>query len=368
MEDFNNIEKHFKGLSETDSPVPPQEIWENISSDLKQHKSKNRMVWIFLIPLLVLVGMGLFVNQIQSGELEKLTKETIELSSKSNDKASTKSFLSNKNEDFKIDEKLDNLKKSNPEVKGINNSQYQGYSNDDKIRGLQNAKPDHNLKSKSKVLSKAIKAYEDLSVKTAAAVQVQTSSEKKEILNFKSDLLENIPDRNLGFEADKINDGTVLIDVSNETASLQNEMKDLIQVSMIKPIPDVYKSENGRIKLLQMESRNIPEFTSQMIEPLRNAKAHFFINLSLNAGIHNTGLSLKDLEKEDYRSPNETNWYTWGSKIDLGYRFSNHLYMTTGISFFQSKDKFSVSKTNSINWDADSSTMVIRTKKIRNPS
>ena len=325
MKDLNKLEKHLKGLAEQQESTPPSFVWDEIDKALpKGNERKRRFFLWFLFGIsflgVAVVSKGLFTNQGDIISEQETFIDQTAINSKSElvkEKLITSSYVDNLN---------NKVKKDQQDIKA------------DTKKAKQLKEAETTKQSKKETFNKSLS---------------KVSADKNEPSHSRPRLFQPSQDV-LPFQKEEKNSKSSLSDLKQPqlVTSLEKKKENLIS----RYNPKVFSTGNlARLALHKSKISNkarpsIPLFDHfKMEEQITmspnspESKSKFFIEIGSLIGLHNTHLYNSD-SLESYRINTESNWYTWGAKISLGYQLSNAIYLRSGIDFIESRDKFTFEK------------------------
>ena len=346
MKDFNKLEEHFNSLANEKEATPPPMIWGDIEKQLPK-KKKNRSFFLILMFLGVCFsGVGLFVlrafdmqeqlndnlpNDLEGSntlnrETRPLPNDSVTINNLENQKKEISSsilknekLLNNTGSNIKRREELVNRKIDSNDKK----------ASDQKLK-LNHLNAWNHLKQsylKNKSLNNSNYNYESSSqqIESPSLVISKTNDEVSSVV----------------FESEESKKELIQITgrISEEKLNQTKLEKDILELRLpILPLIELTKKGIPVFKISESWEKEM----AIIIED--KSTSNWFFEIGSLIGIHNTHLTpIRDSIVIDRRIT-ESNWYTWGVNASLGYRFSDHFYVKSGISFTESKDKFNFYK------------------------
>jgi len=340
MNDLNKLEKHLKTTTETQKSTPPSFVWDEIDKAIPKKKNNRLRLFICFFFGLVFFAILIFQGQNFTGQKNKIStryysaeqEETLltegktnKLSESKNDSpVADKNGLAAKvttNKEIEVKQKQKQIKTNETapiKVDEINSraSQEKKIPNSNKPIGGNKPKeqnPNPLLAVNDRRNDNMINSNSQSDINTGQLIQQKILSEKT------IDKVENI--------------------VFENKLTLENSFIDIPQIARLDI--SVQRSDDRNIKIngfaMYINSGELP-----VDEP--NQRNKFFLDFGSMIGLHNTHLSQTQSGAAAYRLNTESNWYTWGAKLNFGFKVSKNLYLKTGVDFIESRDKFAFNR------------------------
>ncbi len=333
MEDFNKLDKHLNKVAQENEQTPPAFIWNEIDKQLPKKDDRKKAIWFWLFGIgFLVVGAGFYflTGFNQEAEGAKITEAyELELAQESKQKATSNDL--------------------NPSVpKDLNKSstshskESQATTEDSRDRTETKTDLINNTKRtnlSSTVMNDSSPGRNNLVVKSenheGISISDRTTRRKDNMVHSKTKVAK--------YNATVIS-GQVLDDysssilkqsqspilVADDSAEQLNTdpvarllLEDVHPLSSLLTYPSVGESVTCNLPLSGLEEKK---------------RSKLFLDLNVLAGLHDTAVGTDSLFS--YRAPTESVWYTWGASAQLGYHFSDHLYLKSGIEYLESSNKF----------------------------
>lgn len=311
MKDWNNLDKHLNSLSKQEETNPPSFVWDDIGHHLDTKNERKRRRFLFLILSLILLSfiIGLALNQnpiIGNNKLAKNHNSQII-----------------KNRDLPTESENTYDIKENIEI----------FSDENEVKEI-------SLTSKKNAQEKT--AYHENISKTASSnnqTRINNKPSSQRIHSYSSsnstsETMKPTPSSNSTLLSKPINTSnsttnTISSFIGNQRPMMAGILSLKLNSNFLKLIP-------SKIEKLTLELSP----TNEIGKPVAVSSSKYFIQLSTLIGRHNTHLNKNSANQNHYRFNTESNWYSWGAKINGAFCLNQYLYISTGLSFIESRDKF----------------------------
>lgn len=316
MKDLDKLEKHLKTTAEKQESTPPSFIWDEIDKALPKKKDRKRRFFLWFFFGFSIFGLAI----IQQGYFNP-QDNTID-----GHRSLTEQPAGNSTVEVLKDDKIMNNVSLHKESNQDEKEQVAHKEVTERINNPQDASAFRaDIQTQSEFSSKATKQnsletdHKTISKNKSQSLDKDVTSETNMINIFSEEIInpkEPSPDKSGKFHSIENLKGITLYN-----SSMRNKVRQHISL----------------LDHMTLEEVSIPNSNSP------NSIGKFFFEFSSLIGIHTTHLNNIDT-LEPYRINTESNWYTWGVKINLGLRISDFVYVRSGIDFIESRDKFTFEK------------------------
>lgn len=358
MKDLNKIEEQFKSLSDKQEATPPSFIWDELDKELPKKNRTRSFLWFFVgFSILGLV----FIQQQYFGSVNSNANNqsysSKDLIKKKTEKPNSKESITatvNNNEEKENYKSSRQIKSTVAEV--ISNQKIESIASELKETTIREEQLSEKLLSEERNKTKLVN--HELTDKVNSFKTTPTTTSRNIVDNKAADrtITKLKDDITIPAAENKLKSETELVTselVTSELAKQSNKISEKTKAKLLSPANALQESSivtidkiGGRYSLLESTKEQANPYAnkyenvdlSKLVANSSSSRNRIFIEIGSLLGSHNTHLSEDTLS--NYRLETESNWYTWGAKMSLGYQLSRNFYVKSGISFLESRDKF----------------------------
>ncbi len=333
MKDLEKLEAHFRSEAEKHGSTPPPFIWDEVNSNLPQEKKKKKRLFYWIL-------LGLSICSIAFLQRDRfITSEQYRIHQS---QSSDSSIQHQSNIDSK-DKIIDNTVTYHKQSIDGNNSEMSSIVTSTKFNQDQEIQSDLNTKTKSHYDTKINGGIK--SSRLNSSMKSKTSSLEKTIILAEQNNHSSVIKRWDKEENLTAITSSVIMHSQNQIATstediiigLHNHTVTVLDgLPMLRASPFNLKAPIPPVLPIEYDLDN----SAKPLDGVEQKTNSFFFEISSLIGTHNTDLTSELPVDSFYRSSSETNWYTWGAKVRIGYQLANSFSVKTGVDFIESRDKF----------------------------
>lgn len=333
MKKIDKFEEHLRAKAEKQQATPPPFIWDNIDKALPKRKKRNRLFFWFFAGLTI-CGIAFFAQHNFITNNKYNTSESTSTESSENYSADVIHNDEILNADSHVSKKV--IRQKRESASNASDLIYQEDRNPNEIGD-----------DKMLAETRRSKKNPSQSKPSTSSINSQPNSTGAEKLNHNRIITNENQSAQLVREEDAVSGHSKISSQSKVDHYLDASDKVILNEKGIQTDQEISQLALVDLSELPIRNRALPELDLMQVNDSSfgthdddySTNSSFFFEVGALIGSHNTHLQARD-SLSSFRLDTESNWYTWGAKVRLGYHLTNNFYIKTGVDFIESRDKF----------------------------